>query len=243
MNQVQLKTIGRNQFSALEEPWRLPDIWICFSPPGLGIEVGPLPALANSHISFGSFNNLTKISDQTVACWARILKAVPNSRLLLKNKQLRASSIQKITRTRFEAHGIDPWRLILKSTIPDRKTHLQMYKEMDISLDTFPYSGGTSTVEAIWMGTPVITLKGDRFVSHMGESLLHNIGLEDCIADTPDDYVEKAVTLASDLPGLSILREKLRNQLMISPVCDATRFAGNLEDAFRGMWEVWCDKN
>jgi protein O-GlcNAc transferase len=206
------------------------------------VEGGSLPALANGHISFGSFNNLTKVSDQTVECWARILKAVPDSRLLLKNKQLNDTSIQELTRARFESHGVDPQQLSLKSSYLDKKEHFQSYQGIDISLDTFPYSGATTTVEAIWMGTPVITLKGDRFVSHMGESFLHNVGLTAWIADTPDDYVEKAVAFSSDLAGLPILREKLRNQLMISPVCNATRFAGNLEEAFRGMWIEWCEK-
>jgi protein O-GlcNAc transferase len=226
----------------IEKPWRLPDIWVCFSPPKFDIEVGTLPALANSHITFGSFNNLTKISDKAVECWARILKAVPDSRLLLKNNQLNDTSIQEATRTRFEAHGINPLRIILKSHVIDKKEHFLTYQEMDISLDTFPYSGGTTTIEAIWMGTPVVTLKGDRFISHLGESILHNVGLADWIADTTDDYVEKAVAFASDLEKLSYLRESLRDQLIISPVCDATRFAGNLEDAFRGMWKEWCSK-
>jgi predicted O-linked N-acetylglucosamine transferase (SPINDLY family) len=226
----------------IEKPWRLPDIWVCFSPPKFDIEVGTLPALANSHITFGSFNNLTKISDKAVECWARILKAVPDSRLLLKNNQLNDTSIQEATRTRFEAHGINPLRIILKSHVIDKKEHFLTYQEMDISLDTFPYSGGTTTIEAIWMGTPVVTLKGDRFISHLGESILHNVGLADWIADTTDDYVEKAVAFASDLEKLSYLRESLRDQLIISPVCDATRFAGNLEDAFRGMWKEWCAK-
>ena len=226
----------------VEKPWRLPDIWVCFSPPKFDIEVGTLPALANSHITFGSFNNLTKISDKAVECWARILKAVPDSRLLLKNNQLNDTSIQEATRTRFEAHGINPLRIILKSHVIDKKEHFLTYQEMDISLDTFPYSGGTTTIEAIWMGTPVVTLKGDRFISHLGESILHNVGLADWIADTTDDYVEKAVAFASDLEKLSYLRESLRDQLIISPVCDATRFAGNLEDAFRGMWKEWCAK-
>jgi protein O-GlcNAc transferase len=226
----------------IEKPWRLPDIWVCFSPPKFDIEVGTLPALANSHITFGSFNNLTKISDKAVECWARILKAVPDSRLLLKNNQLNDTSIQEATRTRFEAHGINPLRIILKSHVIDKKEHFLTYQEMDISLDTFPYSGGTTTIEAIWMGTPVVTLKGDRFISHLGESILHNVELADWIADTTDDYVEKAVASASDLEKLSYLRESLRDQLIISPVCDATRFAGNLEDAFRGMWKEWCSK-
>lgn len=223
-----------------EKPWRLPDVWVCFSPPGLEIDVGAAPALMNGHITFGSFNNLTKVSGRTVDCWAKVLEAVPDSRLLLKAKQLGEATVQEETRARFEAHGIGRERLILKSRSPGRAAHLRTYQEMDFALDPFPYAGAVTSIEAFWMGTPVLTMKGDRFVSHMGDSLVHNMGLDEWIADTPEDYVEKARIFASDLKALSVLRESLRNRLLESPICDAPRFAGNLEEAFRGMWRKWC---
>ena len=224
----------------VEKPWRLPDIWVCFSSPDLDIDVGALPALANGHITFGSFNNLTKMTNRTVACWARVLQAVPDSRLLLKAMQLGDATVQEETYAGFEAHGIDRQRLTFRGRSPGKDEYFRTYNEMDIALDPFPYCGGTTSIEALWMGTPVLTLKGDSFVSHMGESILHNVGLDDWIADTPEDYIEKATAFASDFENLSTLRKELRNQLLTSPLCNPHRFAHNLEDALRGMWKEWC---
>jgi predicted O-linked N-acetylglucosamine transferase (SPINDLY family) len=215
---------------------------MCYSPPAREIEVGPPPAVANGYMTFGSFNSLTKVSDETVACWARVLAAIPNSRLLLKAKELEDIGLQERTLRRFESHGVDRHRLTVKRQIPNAADHFRAYGTIDIALDPFPYAGGTTTAEALWMGVPVLTLKGERYVSHMGESLVHNAGLDPWIADTPTDYVEKAKTSAADLQALAALRASLRGLLLASPVCDAARFAGNLEDAFRGMWREWCAK-
>jgi protein O-GlcNAc transferase len=185
-----------------EKPWRLPDVWMCFSPPGLKIDVGPLPALADGNVTFGSFNNLTKISSRTVACWARVLEAVPGSRLVLKARQLGDVSAQGAIVGRFAAEGIDRGRPTFHGRFADEKDHLRAYQKIDTGLDPFPYSGGTTTAEALWMGTPVLTLKGERYVAHMGESLVHNAGLDAWVAETPDDYVAKAKAFAADLPAL-----------------------------------------
>ncbi len=225
-----------------EKPWRLPEVWMCFSPPRQAIDVGPPPALAGGYITFGSFNNLTKVSSHTVICWARVLDAVRGSRLLLKSLQLGDTTVQESICSRFAAEGIDRQRLTFHGRFADQADHLRAYQKIDIALDPFPYSGGTTTAEALWMGTPVLTLKGERFVAHMGESLVHSAGLDGWIADSPEDYVEKAKAFASDLPALAALRGSLRSQLLDSPVCDAARFAGNLEDALRGMWRQWCEK-
>jgi protein O-GlcNAc transferase len=225
-----------------ERPWRLPDIWVCFAPPALDLDVGPPPALANGFITFGSFNNLIKLSDSTLACWASILDAVPQSRLLLKAKQLDDAAVQDGIEKRFAAHGIDGHRLILKRALLDRGEHFSAYHEMDIALDPFPYAGTTTSVEALWMGVPVLTLAGERYTGRAGESILHNVGLSDWISARPQDYIEKAIAFASDLPDLAALREGQRQRLIGSPVCDATRFARNLEAAFRDMWRQWCDQ-
>jgi protein O-GlcNAc transferase len=225
-----------------EQPWRLPEVWMCFSPPDLEIDAGPPPAVAGGSITFGSFNNLTKVSSHTVTCWARVLEAVPGSRLVLKALQLGDATVQDAIVARFAAAGIDRQRLTFHGRFADPADHLRAYRKIDIALDPFPYSGGTTTAEALWMGTPVLTLKGERYVAHMGESLVHNAGLDAWIAETPDDYVAKAKAFAADLPALAALRGSLRGQLLASPVCDAPRFASNLEDAFRGMWRQWCEK-
>jgi len=120
--------------------------------------------------------------------------------------------------------------------------HLRIYNEIDIALDTFPYSGVTTSIEAFSMGVPVLNLKGNHFVSHAGESLLNNIGLEDWVANSEEDYIAKAIAFSANLSEIASLRESLRERLFTSPICDAPRFASNLEIAFRSMWHKWCDQ-
>jgi predicted O-linked N-acetylglucosamine transferase (SPINDLY family) len=129
--------------------------------------------------------------------------------------------------------------LILEGHSP-RAEYLAAFQRVDIALDPFPFPGGTTTVEGLWMGVPALTLKGDRFIGHQGETILHNAGLADWIAQDTDAYVAKAVAFAGDLAALSSLRANLRGQLLASPVCDAPRFARHFEAALRGMWRQWC---
>jgi predicted O-linked N-acetylglucosamine transferase (SPINDLY family) len=223
-----------------ETPWRLPETYICFTPPPIDLEVGPLPALANGHVTFGCFNNLAKVTDRVIACWARILHAVPGSRLYVKNKQLSAADTRTTVAARFVRHGITADRLIMEGQLATREEHLRAHQRIDIALDPFPYPGITTTVEALWMGVATLTLRGDRFIRHQGETILHNAGLPDWIAADEDDYVAKAVTYAADLEALAALRAQLRPRLLASPLCDAPRFARHLEQAFRQMWRIWC---
>ncbi len=229
-----------NQFA--ETPWRLPDSYLCFSPPRSSVQVMPLPALSRGLVSFGSFNNANKLSDRTIGCWSRVLQEVPASRLLLKAAGLDKPAGAQGLLDRFAAHGIAAHRLDLRGYAMMVADHLSSYDEVDIGLDPFPYAGTTTTAEAFWMGVPVLTLKGDRFISHVGESMLHSMGLADWIAENVDDYVAKAVRFSSDLDGLAALRQGLRQRLLASPLGDAPRFARNLETAFRGMWRIWCEK-
>ena len=224
-----------------EKPWRLPDIWSCYSPPDLDMKVNEPPVLANGYITFGSFNNLSKVSDETVACWSRILEAMPDSCLLLKAKQLEDSTVREKLCSRFEAQGTDRQRIDFRG-FSSKEEYLQTYREIDIALDPFPYCGVTTSVEALWMGVPVLTLMGDHFVSRTGGSLLSSLGMSEWIAGSPADYVEKSKTLASDLAGLSTLRANLRDQLLASPICDAPWFARNLEKAFREMWASYLEE-
>ena len=219
-----------------EKPWRLPDCYLCFTPPKDEIAVGPLPLSENRHVIFGCFNKLNKINDAVVALWAKVLHAVPQSRLLLKTKELTDISAQDLTRARFAAHGIDPLRLILEGYTP-RLENFAAYRRVDIALDPFPYPGGTTTVEALWMGVPVLSRRGDRFLSHAGESLLSSAGLPGWIADNDADYIAKAQAFAADPAQLAVLRAGLRTQLLASPLCDAPRFAAHLTAAFIGMWQ------
>lgn len=223
-----------------ETAWRLPHSYLCFSPPQLNVEVGPLPAGNAGPITFGSFNNLNKMSDLTVVAWARVLEAVPGSRLLLKHRILGEPEIASQTRTRFAAHGVAAERLLFMGRDATAEAHFLNYNLLDIALDPFPYNGTTTTVEALWMGVPVLGIRGDRFIAHVGESILNTAGLGDWVAEDLDDYVAKAAALAADRAGLAALRQRLRQQLLASPLCDAPQFARDLEAAFRGMWRRWC---
>jgi predicted O-linked N-acetylglucosamine transferase (SPINDLY family) len=222
-----------------EKILRLPETYLCFTPPEFDIPVTPLPALQSGGITFGCFNNLTKINDAVVALWARVLHAVPGSRLMLKTKQLNGPVVRQSVIERFAQHGIKEEQLVLESAAP-RAILLERYGHVDIALDPFPYPGGTTSVESLWMAVPVLTLAGDRFLSHLGESILQNAGLPDWIAKDADDYVAKAVSHTNDLQKLAALRSGLRQQVLASPLFDAPRFAQHFEAAMRDIWTTWC---
>lgn len=219
----------------VERLWRLPDSYLCFTPPAEDVEVGPLPMLTRGHVTFGCFNHLMKMNDRVVEIWARILRAVPGSRLFLKAKQLDMCETREATFARFAAHGIDAKRLILEGRSP-RTEYFAAYRNVDIALSPFPYPGGTTSVEGLWMGVPVLCRRGDRFLSNICASMLHSAGLEDWIANDDDDYVAKAVAFANEPLRLAMLRDGLRDALVASPLVDAARFARHLEAAFEGMW-------
>lgn len=223
----------------VESIWRLPESYLCLSRPNANVPVVAAPALTSERVTFGSFNNLTKMTDETVHLWARILHAVPQSRLFLKSRQLGDESVLQATLTRYANHGIGADRLILEGHVNERGSHLAAYNRVDIALDPFPYNGVTTTAEALWMGVPVLTLAGDRFLARQGVSLLTNAGLPDWIASDLDDYVDRAMRHAGDLRSLATLRSGLRQQVLASPIFDAARFAAHFEAALRGMWEKW----
>lgn len=224
-----------------ETIWRLPDTRLCFTPPDTNVTIRPLPALTEKQITFGCFNNLNKMGDAVIALWARVLAAVPNSRLFLKARQLYQPKVRESVIEQFGRHGIDPSRLILEGP-ESRANYLAAYNRVDIALDPFPYTGGTTTAEALWMGVPVLTLSGEHFLSRQGLGLLVNAGLAEWVAMNPDDYVARAVAHASDLKRLAELRMRLRDQVLASPIFDATRFATHFDAALRGMWKKWCDE-
>lgn len=223
----------------VEKPYRLADSYLCSSMPNLAIGVGPLPADRNGYITFGSFNNLVKASDDLIAYWADLLQAVPDSKLFLKNRILDASAVRDKVFERFLSHGIASDRLILEGASP-RPDLIGSYNKVDIALDTFPYTGGVTSIEAMWMGVPVLTLGGNSFSERVGETIIANVGLADWVVHSPEQYVRCATRHASDLDSLRTLRQTLRNTLMTSPVADSQAFSRKLEKAFRGMWEDWC---
>ena len=222
-----------------ETPWLLPDTRLCFTPPEAEIAAGPLPAPANGAVTFGCFNNLAKMNDEVVTLWARVLHAVADSRLMLKSRQLNDAAMRTLTISRFAAAGIESARLMLEG-FSSREDYLKAYHRIDIALDPFPYTGGTTSVEGLWMGVPFITRRGDRLLARQGEGMLRAVGLPDWIAADNDDYVALAAKRASNLAPLASLRSGLRARLLASPLCDAPRFAENLEQAFERMWQQRC---
>jgi predicted O-linked N-acetylglucosamine transferase (SPINDLY family) len=218
-----------------ERLWRLPDSYLCFTPPAERVDVGPLPLAMHGHVTFGCFNHLMKMNDGVVEVWARILRAVPHSRLFLKAQQLDDAPTRQATFARFAAHGIDAARLTLEGRSP-RAEYFAAYNRIDIALSPFPYPGGTTSVEGLWMGVPVLCRRGDRFLSNICASMLHSAGLAEWIAQSSDDYVAKAVAFAADAPRLAALRSSLRASVLASPLCDAARYARHLETALDAMW-------
>jgi predicted O-linked N-acetylglucosamine transferase (SPINDLY family) len=219
-----------------ETIWRLPESYLCFSPPSVPVPVNSLPASKTGRITFGSFNNPTKMNDSVVELWAKVLHAVPDSRLFLKSERFSNPTIRGTTRQRFVAFGIPPERILLEGFVSQREEHLAAYNRIDIALDPFPYNGTTTSFEGLWMGVPFITLRGNRFISRVGASIAHNAGLVDWIAKDPGDYVAKARAHATGLEKLAALRTGLRRQVLESPLFDSARFARNFEEAMRGMW-------
>jgi protein O-GlcNAc transferase len=224
-----------------EKIWRLPETRLCFTPPNADLEVTALSALSNGYVTFGSFNHLSKMNDDVVGLWTRVLEAVPDSRLLLITKQFTEVSVRQRVIERFAAHGIDTGRLMVEGPV-SRRQYLAAYQRVDIALDPFPYPGGTTTVDALWMGVPVLTLAGDRFLSRQGVGLLMNVGLPQWVAISPEDYVDRAASHAKNLNELVDLRNGLRKQALGSPIFDTRRFARHFEVALREMWQRWCRK-
>jgi predicted O-linked N-acetylglucosamine transferase (SPINDLY family) len=222
---------------SVDKPVRLPDSWFCFDPIDQYPEPGPLPALAAGHVTFGSLNNFCKFNEAVLRLWAQVLQSVDGSRLLM---QCPAGSTQKRVRQWFEAQGLAAHRLELVSWTPTREEFLRVFERIDIALETFPYNGGTTTCEALWMGVPVPAFPGAAAVSRIGLSILSACGLQELIAATPEDYVKLIANLATDLPRLGELRTTLRQQMKASAFMDAPRFARNIEAAYRAMWRHWC---
>lgn len=224
------------QFS--EKVWYLPETRLCFTPPTECLPVAPLPALTNGYLTFGCFNRLEKITEEVIELWCRIMSALPSSRLILKAKQLNAISTRAWMHGKFAAHGISSGRIILEA-YSKREEYLAAYDKVDLALDPFPFTGGTTTAEGLWMGVPALTLAGDSCLSRQGVGLMMNAGLPDWIADDKDDYVERAIAHASDWVALAKLRSGLREQVLNSPIYDSKRFADHLVTAFNEMWGLW----
>jgi protein O-GlcNAc transferase len=218
-----------------EKLLRLPTVFSCYRPDDHAPPVNALPASAPGAITFGCFNNFSKVGPPVLALWSRLLRELPSSRLLLKSRVLADPAIAERIHAGFEAEGVASRRVRFHGADLSVRDHLALYHGVDVALDPFPYNGTTTTCEALWMGVPVISLAGRVHAGRVGLSLLTHTGLADWTAATPDDYVRLAVNAAHDLPRLADLRRKLRDRLRVSPLCDAPRFTRSLEDAFLAM--------
>jgi predicted O-linked N-acetylglucosamine transferase (SPINDLY family) len=232
--------VGMTDGLNVEKLWRLPTCAWCFLTPKDAPEI---KLRTSGPITFGSFNALAKINRKMVAIWAEVLKRALGSRLLLKsNGADRAKSRQRLI-GEFAESGIASDRIELRGWIGDPRGHLDLYGQVDIALDTFPYTGTTTTCEALWMGVPVVTLAGRTHVSRVGVSLLTTVGLPELVAQEPNEYVSIATALANDEARLAGLRAGLRNRVNSSPLVDGVGFAAEVDAGFRTMWREWCGKS
>jgi predicted O-linked N-acetylglucosamine transferase (SPINDLY family) len=231
-------TPPRQERYFVERLLRLPDTRFCYEPPEYSPEVAALPAVRAGHVTFGCFNNLSKVNDRVVALWARVLDAVPASRLSLMSIGLHDAANVEHVSTRFASHGVENRRLDLRPYVAHPEL-LAAYGEIDIALDPFPFCGGLTSLESLWMGVPVVTLEQPMIAGRQTLSMLRNVGLEKLVAADEQGYVEVAAKLAGDLDALARMRAKLRPCMAASPLIDAAKFTRNLEDAYRRIWSVY----
>ncbi len=222
-----------------ETIFRLPRTTWCYEPCAPMPEVSPLPAARTGLVSFVCRNNFAKVSSTVLDLWAKILRAVPRSRLVL---QAPAGAQREAVQRQFEVGNISPDRLFFVTNQEPWDQYAQSYFQADIALDPFPYSGWITSCDALWMGVPVVTVSGTTSLGRGGRSILSNLGLSELVAATPKEYVEIAVALAGDLPRLGALRSGLRERMERSPLRDAAQLARDIESAYREMWSRWCNR-
>lgn len=218
---------------------RMPDGYACYTPPPWAPPVGSLPAQGRGHITFGCFNNLSKVTPEALAAWGRILASLPRSRLILRTHALNDAPTRSLLITRAAAAGIPVERLELHGPSPHDEL-LAAYNDIDIALDPFPYAGGLTACEALWMGTPLVAMAGSSFAGRHAVSHLNNIGLGNWVAEDIEGYVARAVAAAHELSALAELRAGMRARMAASPLMDAPRFAANFTAALRHAWRLRC---
>ena len=219
-----------------ERSIRLPDSFWCYDALSDEPAATVLPAFGTGHLTFGCLNNPCKLTAHTMRLWARVLAAAPGSRLRLLSPDGHA---RDRLAARLAEQGIAPHRVDFVAFRP-RTEYLRTYREIDLALDTFPYNGHTTSLDALWMGVPVVTRVGKTPAARGGFSQLSNLGLSALATFTDDDYVQTATLLARDLDRLAALREGLRARMQTSPLMQAERFARHIEQAYRAMWRDWC---
>jgi predicted O-linked N-acetylglucosamine transferase (SPINDLY family) len=221
-----------------EQLVRLPGCFCCYAPPADAPPMTPSPARQKGYVTFGSLHNLAKLNTHVLDLWAQVLKAVPTARLLIFRHTLEGSTKQELQRQLVQ-RGIAADRMEMRSKLEPGQQFLHVYEHIDISLDAFPWCGHTTACESLWMGAPMLTLYGARRAGRMVASVLRSVGLPELIAETPEQYVARAVEWAGDLDRLAILRMRLRSRVKASRLCNGKAFTGELEAAYRDMWRRW----
>lgn len=224
----------------VEESVCLPGGVHWYRPPHDSPLVGPLPAQRNGYVTFASFNNHIKITAYIMSLWVEILKANPGSRLILKFLGGHDEHIRSRYLDQFEQLGIGRERVDVYGTAPSHFEHLELFNEVDIALDPYPFNGCITTMEGLWMGVPVVSLVGENLVSRVGLSILNRVGLDVFAASTGAEYVAKARAFAAQLEDLARIRASLRQRMLTSDLCDSTRIVREVETAYRRMWHRWC---
>lgn len=221
-----------------EKIWRLPQTRLCFTAPdeATAREVAPPPLLKNRFVTFGSFQRPSKLTDEVLRLWGKVLVGLPGARLLLQNQMTGRTAYVEHLKRRLESHGLNPAQVDIKPPAL-RAAYLSSYDQVDMVLDTFPYTGGTTTCEALWMGVPTLTMMGESMISRQGAALLSAAGMPEWIARSVDDFVDKAHVLSRDAIGLQTLRLSTRDRLTKSALLDVDLFATRLQSAFEEMWE------
>jgi protein O-GlcNAc transferase len=222
-----------------EELLRLPDTRFLYAPVPYAPEVAPLPCATRDVFTFGSFNRYDKLGPQLVDCWAEILRRVPASRLVIKNSAIAIPHAREELSRWFAARGVALDRVLLRAKSP-HAAMLAEYGDVDLGLDTFPYNGGLTTCEALWMGVPMVAIEEERMISRQTSSMLRMVGGEEFIAGTRDEYVALAVQWSQQRERLAAVRASLRERMRVSPLCDGALFTRNLEAALRAVWSRYC---
>lgn len=222
-----------------EKVIRLPETRFCYEPPKTAPEIVSPPALKNGYITFGSFNNLAKVTPDVIKAWAQIMRSTPNSRIILKSHVLGNNHVKIRIAGQFAAEGISQERLDLRGVSPHIKM-LAEYGDMDIALDPFPFNGGLTSCEALWMGVPVLTVFGNRPIARQSAGFLKTIGLEGFIAKDVQDCCNLAIKWSNNISELTLIRDGLRQKMNSSLLCNGKLFTENLEKAYRDMWREWC---
>jgi predicted O-linked N-acetylglucosamine transferase (SPINDLY family) len=219
-----------------EELYRLPRGFLCFVDDESAAVSDEIPNKKSEFFTFGCFNNSEKISSAVIRAWSEVLARVPNARLLLKSRHFANASVKKHYLKLFSEAGVSSERIELRGFVKGG-THLQLYNEVDLALDTFPYNGTTTTCQSLWMGVPTVTFTGDLHASRVSASILHRVGLDDFVADDVEGYIETAIKMAGQVDYLSELKVTLRDRMLKSDLCDGEGFARQMEEAFEWMLE------